>query len=491
MASRLKTINAEDFALLCNEINAMYAGSENNLPAIRDMALLALNLCVGVSVSACSAMNLCDMDISKKTVALVTKDRTTVLQYPECIGFALSEYMDARRLTLPESEALFVGKRGRLSPGSVKEIVASYKDLLDKLGITAKSALGNKAAEKQEFDELLKKLPSFCKTYFMGIAQRTTSLTRLNYARDLGVFFTFLKSETEAFAGIESKEFTLQMLNEVTPGMIEQFLFYVTDYNGVQKTGTEIERFNDIQAKARKLSAISSMYKYFMLKQQITVDPVGFVEKPKKRDNAIIRLDPAEVANLLDAIESGEGQTEHQKKRNASLAVRDVAIMTLFLGTGIRISECTSINIKDIDFAERAVLITRKGQKKQIVYYGDEVEVALNNYLEERLKMKPAEGDEDALFLSNQNKRITNRAVQILVKKYAGIVTPLKHITPHKLRSTFGTTLYQETGDIYLVATVLGHSDVNTTRKHYAQNSEDMRVNAVNKIRLRDKEDDE
>ncbi len=491
MASRSKQMNAENFALLCSEINTKYAGSEDKMPVMRDIALLALNLCAGISISACSVLNVDDIDTDKKSLRLTTKDRTTILLYPDHIANAISEYIEARRFAETDARALFLGRQnGRMPPGKIKEILSGYKEITDRLGIGARAASGSKAMEKQEFDELIKKLPPFCKTYFVGISQRTTALTRLNYARDLGVFFNFLKSETEEFAGVEPADFTLRMLNDVTPGMIEQFLFYITDYNGVQKTGTEIERTNDIQAKARKLSAISSMYKYFMLKQQIATDPVGFVEKPKKRDNAIIRLDPAEVANLLDAIESGEGQTENQKKRNAPLVLRDVAIMTLFLGTGIRISECTGINIKDIDFAERAVLITRKGQKKQVVYYGDEVEDALGKYLEERLKIKPEDGDEDALFLSNQNKRITNRAVQMLVKKYAGIVTPLKHITPHKLRSTFGTNLYQETGDIYLVATVLGHSDVNTTRKHYAQNSEDMRVNAVKKIRLRDKEDE-
>jgi len=94
--------------------------------------------------------------------------------------------------------------------------------------------------------------------------------------------------------------------------------------------------------------------------------------------------------------------------------------------------------------------------------------------------------DEPALFCSLQNKRITPRAVQNLVKKYAGIVTPLKHITPHKLRSTYGTALYRETGDIYIVADVLGHKDVNTTKRHYAAISDDLRRNAANKVRLRD-----
>ena len=84
-----------------------------------------------------------------------------------------------------------------------------------------------------------------------------------------------------------------------------------------------------------------------------------------------------------------------------------------------------------------------------------------------------------------QSRRIGVQAVQNLVKKYAKEVTPLKKITPHKLRSTYGTALYQETDDIYLVAEVLGHSDVNTTRKHYAAMSDTRRRQAAGKVELR------
>lgn len=85
-----------------------------------------------------------------------------------------------------------------------------------------------------------------------------------------------------------------------------------------------------------------------------------------------------------------------------------------------------------------------------------------------------------------QKKRIGVRAVEKLVKKYASQVTTLKKISPHKLRSTYGTTLYRETGDIYLVADVLGHSDVNTTKKHYAQQSDDNRRRAARIVKLRE-----
>ena len=156
------------------------------------------------------------------------------------------------------------------------------------------------------------------------------------------------------------------------------------------------------------------------------------------------------------------------------------------LGTGIRVSECVGLNIQDLDLNSDGIRIHRKGGKEVTVYFSDEVERILSSYLKARKKMAALSGSEDALFLSLQKKRIGVRAVENMVKKYASAVTPLKHITPHKLRSTYGTNLYRETGDIYLVADVLGHEDVNTTKKHYAALEEERRRSARNRVHLRE-----
>ena len=175
---------------------------------------------------------------------------------------------------------------------------------------------------------------------------------------------------------------------------------------------------------------------------------------PKLHQKEIIRLDPDEVAILLDAVENGENLTENEKRFHNKTKVRDLALLTLLLGTGIRVSECVGLNIKDVDFKNDGIKIRRKGGAETVIYFGDEVRNALLDYLEEREHIIPASGSEEALFLSLQNKRIAVRSVEKLVKKYASKVTSLKKITPHKLRSTYGTALYRETGDIYLVADV-------------------------------------
>lgn len=191
------------------------------------------------------------------------------------------------------------------------------------------------------------------------------------------------------------------------------------------------------------------------------------------------------MAQLLDEVESGESLSNRQQMYHQRTKKRDLALLTLLLGTGIRVSECVGLDLDDIDFKNNGIKVHRKGGTEVMVYFSDEVMSALNGYLEERSYATPVDGHSNALFLSMQNKRISVRAVENLVKKYSQLVTRVKKITPHKLRSTYGTTLYQETGDIYLVADVLGHKDVNTTRKHYAAQAEDRRKRAGKIVKLR------
>ena len=167
-------------------------------------------------------------------------------------------------------------------------------------------------------------------------------------------------------------------------------------------------------------------------------------------------------------------------------------MITLLLGTGVRVSELVGLNIGDVDFKNNGIRILRKGGNEMIVYFGTEVEQALKDYLEiSRTAITLVAGHEEALFLSGQRKRISVDAVEKMVKKYASAIS-VKTITPHKLRSTYGTALYRETGDIYLVADVFRHSDVNTTKKHYAKLSDERRRSAskagvMGKSRIKDR----
>ena len=334
----------------------------------------------------------------------------------------------------------------------------------------------------RKLKEALAELPPFCEEFFRGIESTTLIRTRYAYAVDLRLFFNYLVGELNEFSGFTVKALTLAALDRVTATQIEMFLGHISLYTNAENA----EVLNHERAKARKLSAIRSLYKYVLKKEKIEHNSPALVDIPVIREKSIIRLEPDEVANLLDAVQSGEGLSETQKKYHRLTQARDLAILTLFLGTGIRISELVGIDMDDINFNANEFSIVRKGGKQDILVFGDEARAALLNYMLEREKLTAAEGHENALFLSLQNKRLTVRAIENLVKKYASVATPLKKISPHKLRSTYGTTLYRETGDIYLVADVLGHRDVNTTRKHYAAISEDRRRLAAKVVKLRE-----
>lgn len=330
---------------------------------------------------------------------------------------------------------------------------------------------------------VLDTLPKFCKSFFRGIQDSTSSRTRLAYAFDLRVFFEYMHDNNSECRKMEITEFPLSILEQIGREDLEEYMDYLSYY---EKDGKVIT--NDEKGKKRKLSALKSFYNYYYCAELISTNPAQLVALPKIHEKEIVRLDPDEVATLLDNVEDGDKLSKRELQFHEKTKVRDTALMTLLLGTGIRVSECVGLDLNDVDFKNNGIKIRRKGGYETVVYFGEEVENALLDYFNERKHVIPLSGHEEALFLSIQNRRITVRAVENLVKKYAQTVTTLKKITPHKLRSTYGTALYRETGDIYLVADVLGHKDVNTTRKHYAALEEDRRKKAAKAVKLREED---
>ncbi len=333
--------------------------------------------------------------------------------------------------------------------------------------------------------ELMDSLPHFALEFFRGIEPVTTSKTRIAYAYDLRVFFDYLISTHSYFKEKDIKSIKISCLDEIIADDIEMYLEYLNYYIKDNPEHKQIEHINSERGKARKLAALRKFYSYFYKKQKIQTNPALLVELPKIHNKHIVRLEVDEVAKLLDEVESGDKLTPSQKKFHSYTKDRDLALLTLLLGTGIRVSECVGLSIGDVDFDVNGIKIVRKGGNEVIVYFGQEVKDCLIKYMNSRNKIEPIKGHEQALFLSIQKKRLTVRSVQNLVKKYSQLITKLKNISPHKLRSTYGTNLYRETGDIYLVADVLGHNDVNTTKKHYAQIEDERRRMAAKAVKLR------
>ena len=331
---------------------------------------------------------------------------------------------------------------------------------------------------------VLNTMPDFARDYFRAIEPTTSPKTRISYAYDIRLFFQFLIEENPVYKHHSIKDFQVQDLEAIQPVDIEEYLEYLKVYDTTDVHTKETKQVtketkqvtNSERGLFRKMSALRSFYNYFFKRQIIQKNPTLFVDMPKLHDKAIIRLDTDEVAKLLDYVEScgskltGQALSYYNKTKE-----RDIAIITLLLGTGIRVSELVGLDLSDVDFNNNGVMVTRKGGSQMVVYFGEEVEKALRNYLETyRKAVTPLAGYENALFLSTQKRRIRVQAVENMVKKYASQNTN-KIITKHK-----------QTGDIYLVADVLGHKDVNTTKKHYAAIDEDRRRSAANVVKLRE-----
>ncbi len=330
-----------------------------------------------------------------------------------------------------------------------------------------------------KIDEVCKDMPSILYEFVLGISEYTSPLTRLNYVYDMRIFFDYI-TKTK-FIGKKIKEIALQDLEKIEIEDYENFMAYLSHYtiNGKEEICNE-------RAKARKLATVRAFFKYFYNKGKISKNTSSKMSLPKLHDKEIVRLDINEMVNLVELAESGDKLSKRQKAYHENTKIRDVAILTMFLGTGIRNSELVGLNVDDVNFEDYSFVVTRKGGNRTILYFSEEVYNALKQWMERRNGIKNLDINEKALFLSLQNKRISTRTIQELVKKYAKIITPLKKITPHKLRSTFGTNLYHETNDIYLVADFLGHSDVNTTKKHYAAMSEEVRRRAIKSVKIRE-----
>jgi len=342
----------------------------------------------------------------------------------------------------------------------------------------------------EKIRSMLRELPSSCADFINSITMTTSVLTRMAYTIDLQTFCGYATKEIPYFADKSPENWTDEDLSFFTAKHLHAYADYLTLYYKDQDIGEMIDQQKVLRnhecGVMRKLSSLRSYFDYLFKAERIGGNIAALVSLPKLHEKPILHLVGPEIERLLSVANDGNEMTKRQQSFHQHTRKRDYAILMLFLGTGIRVSECVGIDMTDLDLVNNAVLVTRKGGDQVILYYPQEVADALKDYIEERKQIKVEDAaDRNALFLSLQKRRISQRAVQIMVKKYCAIAVPLKkRMSPHKLRSTYATRLYHETEDIYLVAEALGHSDVNTTRKHYAAMSDQRRREAAKNTHL-------
>ena len=288
------------------------------------------------------------------------------------------------------------------------------------------------------------------KLTIQGCSRKTVD----EYVSDLRLFVRYLygkrcgiKIPSEAYEKVDISSLKTEFFEAITTDEIYDFFVYLSN-----------ERGNSASAKSRKLSAIKAFFKYACQKRRILdKNPAIDMEAPKKKQALPKFLSMEESISLLEAIENDK----ESKTRE-----RDYAIITLFLNCGMRLSELVGINLNDIDRELRSLRVVGKGNKERIVYLNDACRSALSRYLEVRGDVKYKSINTNALFISKQYKRISNKTVQWLVYKYLSLAgLDYKHYSTHKLRHTAATLMYQ-TGkvDVRVLKEILGHEQLNTTQ---------------------------
>lgn len=326
-------------------------------------------------------------------------------------------------------------------------------------------------------DKIIKQLPDFANSFFDDLKNKNMSeRTRIQYAYDMQKFFSFLKES----AGFKDKKINTMTASEVLDPLtiddINEYLRtldYIYDGNNRRKKSSPSYR-------ARKVSSLKSFFHYYLKIGAINTSVGDLIEGPKIPEKNVLVMDKEDVQRLLDASKDPSGLTGANLTRYNKVAKRDYAILMLLFGTGIRVSELIGINLRDIDFYNASLIINRKGGDEDEVYFSQEVEQALQDYIH-TCRPTLLKDKTDALFISHTGTRLSSKAVQDLMHKYALKAGVNGKITPHACRRAFATNLYNETSDIYLVADALHHKSVETTRKHYAKISKDHKRIAAQK----------
>lgn len=322
-----------------------------------------------------------------------------------------------------------------------------------------------KKTREKKFKELRNALPNYTHNYLDEMFLDYQINTLIAYARDLITFFEFIQEKNPLYANCTLEDIPLSALENLTHQDITEYRYYLASNLGRH---THSNQSSSIE---RRMAPLRGFFADAVNNKLLSDNPTAIQNahrKKRKEKKEIVYLENNEVERFMHCIENTMLSSEKQQKFCKKTKLRDVAIMTLLLNTGIRISECVGIDLDDIDFNDNSLKIVRKGGNESTIYFNDSAKQALQNYITNERKNYVSSEHEKALFLSSKKQRMAVRSIQAMVKKYSSVALPNKKVSPHKMRSSYGTALYEQTGDIRLVADVLGHADVTTTARHYA-----------------------
>ncbi len=328
---------------------------------------------------------------------------------------------------------------------------------------------------RRKANRMIAMLPPFVGDYFLEREIRLGAMSIYSYANELSVFFRYLHEANSYFAAKEIRDITLEDLDALNDRDIVEFMHYLRNYP---------QRMSDGRVRITECSpttiqhymvALNTFWKYLYVRKMVSSNPIELIIRAKLPKKEVIYLDREEKNTFLDAVESGEGLSKKQKRYHSKNAERDMAIVQVFLSTGIRVSELVGMDVRDISFRRHSISVYRKGGNFDTVYFSDTAEGYLQTYLAIREEKYHPAKNEDAVFLNRDGKRISVRSVQLMVKKYISAAVPDQagRITPHKLRSTYAETMLKATGgDLERVQKLMGHSSITSTT-HYVASTEE------------------
>ena len=321
-----------------------------------------------------------------------------------------------------------------------------------------------------------KELPSFLRGYFAYLKGNVLPMTRLAYLHDVKFFLEYLISETDLTKADKLSDLKPEDLNEVQAADVNIFIDYCRKYK-VETDKAVYMYENANKTLARKKSSVSVLFKYLyrdgLVERNIT-DGFDPIRVPRPGEKEIKALQDDEVMIMLDAVSSGTGLTDHERIYWEKTKLRDNAILILFLTYGLRLSELQQLNISSFNFKRGEFKIYRKRGKESLMPLNKSSTAVILDYTENERpgEDKISEEHKDALFLSLQGKRMTERQIRELVKKYTSIALSTSRdsgYSPHKLRATAATSLIGRGNSIFDVAALLDHEQVTTTQLYARQ----------------------
>ena len=327
-----------------------------------------------------------------------------------------------------------------------------------------------------ECEEIENQLPKFLRGFFSYLKGNVLPATRLAYLHDIRFFFRYLIEETDLTDAKTADKIKLSELEQVKAVDVNMFIDFCRKYK--VDTGNAIYIYeNSNKSLARKKSSVSVMFKQLyrdeLLSKNIT-DGFDPIRVPKPGEREIKALQDDEVMIMLDAVSIGTGLTDHERSYWEKTKKRDKAILILFLTYGLRLSELQQLNVSSFNFNRGEFKIYRKRGKESIMPLNNSATAVIHDYIDNERAADSSldEENRDALFLSLQGRRMTERQIRELVKKYTSIAlktTRKAGYSPHKLRATAATSLIGRGNSIFDVAALLDHEQVTTTQLYARQ----------------------